>query len=200
VFRKSSFCQNSACVEADLDWHTASASQNNGGCVQAAWQKAQASANGDCVEAQWTKSARSYANGDCVEAAWARSSYTQPDACVEAQWDRGKCQLNDCAEVRTEPACGLVHLRDSKDPDGTVLDYPREEWDGGNVVTFIPVSKSVVPDGLVKARDSRAQDTANRDQWYQVTRNGASLWFDQAEVDAFRSGVADAEFALEVPA
>jgi hypothetical protein len=54
--------------------------------------------NGNCVEVKWVKSARSGAAGHCVEVAH--------DAC-----------------------CGDRFLvRDSKDPDGPVLQFTRPEW------------------------------------------------------------------------
>lgn len=165
TFRKPSRCQNSECVEVDLDWHTARASQNNGGCVEVAWHQA-CGGNGSCVGVAWEKPSASFANGDSVE-------------------------------VR-QGGCPDVHVRDSKDPDGIILDYPRSIWGDGLAVEFEPVSKSLVPPARVRARDRKAAegDRAARDHWYQVSRGGRSLWFDQAELDAFRLGVADREFTL----
>lgn len=167
MYRKSSHSANANCVGADAHWATASASQNNGGCVQATWAKSSHTNPNACVEAMWEKSSASYANGDSVEVRY------------------GQCQL--------------VHVRDSKDPDGIIIDYPRDDWDSGRVITFEPVSKSIVPGFLIRARDAKvsAAGQAARDHWYQVTRDGRALWFDQAEVDAWKAGVAGGEFVLD---
>jgi hypothetical protein len=230
VYRKSSYCSASACVEADAHWTKAAAtneaacveaawaksaaSQNNGGCVEAAWTKSDASnPSGNCVEAAWEKGSASLANGDCVEAAWEKSSYTQPNACVEAQWEKAsESQANGgCAEVQQEPACPYVHLRDTKDrngtvrpnPDGTpkpvVLDYPREMWHGGQAVMFQKTARRYVPAGLIAVRNSRISPLTRlrRRAWYEVTRGGQVLYFDSAERAAWLKGVTNGEFALE---
>jgi Domain of unknown function (DUF397) len=45
---------------------------------------------------------------------WTKSSLSQEQACVE--W------------AVTDDGCG-VHVRDSKDPDGSALRFTRAEWD-----------------------------------------------------------------------
>jgi hypothetical protein len=127
---------------------------------------------------EWVKSSYGAQNGNCVEvgaAVFRKSSFTQPNACVEA----------------SDGSCGMVHVRDSKDPEGAVLDYPAASWDGGRAVVFVPVSAGQVPASLVAVRDSRE---GRDDHWFSVTRGLGRLWFDQSEADAFRSGVADGQF------
>jgi len=62
-------------------------------------------ANGNCVEVGRAKSSASYANGQCVEAS------AVPDGFAPAK---------EGAEVL---------VRDSKDPDGPVLEFTAGEWD-----------------------------------------------------------------------
>ena len=62
-------------------------------------------ANGNCIEAAWVKSSASYANGQCAEAA------PVPDGYEPAK-----------------PGTALL-LRDSKDPEGPVLEFTAAEWD-----------------------------------------------------------------------
>jgi Domain of unknown function (DUF397) len=92
-YRKSSFCNNSACVEAaSLSFTKAAASNPDGACVEAAaagFVKSETSgANGSCVEAgtaRYAKADASSMNGGCVEAGIA--AYAKASAagnCVEA--------------------------------------------------------------------------------------------------------------------
>lgn len=60
----------------------------------------------------WRKSSYSGYNGNCVEVAWRKSSYSVGNgACVE-----------------TATGCGQIHVRDSKDPDGPVLEFSPGAW------------------------------------------------------------------------
>lgn len=168
-------------------WVTSSKSQMNGGCV-AVWQASSHCGNNDCVE--WLKSGKSFANGDCVQrTVRCKSSHTNPDACVE---------LCVCGTAD----CGMVHVRDSKDPEGVRVDYAEATWDDGRAVVFLPVSAAVA-----RASDNGkralqvAADRGHDPQahWYMVCptgRLGAALWFDQAEVDAWQAGLRDGEFKL----
>jgi hypothetical protein len=96
----------------------------------------------------------------------------------------------------------MVHVRDSKDPAGVRLDYPDGAWDDGNVVVFLPVSRSVVACSDNGKRALQVAADRGHDpqaHWYMVCptgRLGAALWFDQAEADAWRAGVTGGEFAL----
>jgi hypothetical protein len=60
---------------------------------------------------QFTKS--SFSVLSCVEVAYRKSSF---------------CGHPGCVEVGAGDD-GHVHMRDSKDPDGTVLTFTREEWE-----------------------------------------------------------------------
>jgi hypothetical protein len=170
MYKKSSFCADARdCLEAETEWHVATASQNNGGCV---------------------------------EAGWVKSSFTNPNACVEAQWT-GECQGGTCVEASSctseADSCGLVHVRDTKQADFedcVILDFSREAWDNGNGLTFVPVARKDVPANLIFIRDSRVApaDIAARDTWFKVSKGGVALYFDAAEVSAFREGVKANEF------
>ncbi len=59
---------------------------------------------------KWRKSSYSFANSNCVE--WAKSSYST--------------NQGECAEVRAGE--GRVLVRDSKDPDGPVLEFTPAQW------------------------------------------------------------------------
>ena len=79
------------------------------------WRKSTYSyANGNCVEVAWRKASGSFANGDRIEVGWQK-----------AQAGNGHSQ---CVEAGTG-ACGMVHVRDSKDPGGPVLAFTRARWD-----------------------------------------------------------------------
>lgn len=166
-------------------WKTASYSQMNGGCV-----------------AVWAKASRSFANGDCVE--WASPAASGPQGNCVQRTARTRCNNSACVElcVCGTENCGLVHVRDSKDPDGVILDYPEGTWAGGAAVVFLPVSRSVVACSENGKRALQVAADRGHDpdaHWYMVTPGlglDQALWFDQAEVDAWRAGVTDGEFAL----
>lgn len=61
----------------------------------------------------WIKSSYSYALGNCVEVGWQKAARSMSS---------GQC-------VQAGPgACGMVHVRDSKDADGPVLSFSQQEW------------------------------------------------------------------------
>lgn len=59
----------------------------------------------------WSKSSYSAYNGSCVEASFQKSSHSNSNGCVE---------VGD--------GCGLVHVRDSKDPQSPVLNFTPAAW------------------------------------------------------------------------
>jgi uncharacterized protein DUF397 len=60
----------------------------------------------------WHTSSYSTTHGDCVQVGWSKSSYSSgASACVEVA-----------------PAPDRVLVRDSKNPDGPVLDLPTPAW------------------------------------------------------------------------
>ena len=86
-----------------VNWHKSSFSSSDGACIE--------------VGVGWRKSSYSGSNGgNCVEVGvgWRKSSYSGSNG-------------GGCVEVaRHVPA--VVAVRDSKDPDGPVLAFSREEW------------------------------------------------------------------------
>lgn len=62
---------------------------------------------------KWVKSSFSFSNGNCVEVGWQTASASHANG--------------NCVESGTG-ACGMVHVRDSKDPGGPVLAFTPDEW------------------------------------------------------------------------
>lgn len=58
---------------------------------------------------------------------WTRSSHCDTGSCVEVAWNTSShCQHGDCVEVGHGE--DQVLMRDSKDPDGPVLRFTRNQW------------------------------------------------------------------------
>lgn len=78
----------------------------------------------------WRKSSYSFANGNCAEvAAWRKSTASVADGhCAEVgAWRKSsRSASGNCAEVGQDGA--VVGVRDSKDPDGTVLVFGPVAW------------------------------------------------------------------------
>ncbi|RKT85110.1 protein of unknown function [Saccharopolyspora antimicrobica] len=60
----------------------------------------------------WRKSSYSGSQSECVEVGWSKSSYSGAEG--------------DCVEVAA--GVEVVGVRDSKDPGGAVLAFPRRQW------------------------------------------------------------------------
>lgn len=75
----------------------------------------------DVGRASWRKSSFSHLNGSCVEGLGLRF--------VVSSWVKGSfCLANgNCVELAGMPR-GVVAVRDSKDTDGPVLRFTRDEW------------------------------------------------------------------------
>jgi hypothetical protein len=73
------------------------------------WRRVCSSAT-NCVEVGWRRATASLENGNCVEVGW-----------------HSRCgESGQCVEVAA--AMVQVAVRDSKDPDGPVLRFPRGAW------------------------------------------------------------------------
>ncbi len=60
---------------------------------------------------------------------WKKSSRSCDTAnCVEVAFVSGRCESGNCVQVAACPC--EVKVRDSKDPDGAVLTFTADEWDG----------------------------------------------------------------------
>lgn len=90
------------------DWITSSYC-NSSDCIQISWIKSSYSGMHDCVEMAWIKSSHSV-TGNCVEMAWTKASHSADSA--------------NCVEV-SSCTCEDVLVRDSKDPDGPKLQFPK---------------------------------------------------------------------------
>jgi hypothetical protein len=73
----------------------------------------------------WVESTESFSNGNCVEA-----KFVPAQPCLQ-----GSCEPSHVHQ-------DMVHVRDSKDPDGPVLKFTIAEWaaflDGANQGEFDP--------------------------------------------------------------
>lgn len=84
------------------------------GMDEAGWHTSSYSGyNGDCVQVAFRKASHSGSNGHCVEVGYRKSSQSMANG--------------DCVEAGTG-SCGMVHVRDSKDPDGGVLSFSPANW------------------------------------------------------------------------
>jgi hypothetical protein len=88
----------------------------------------------------------------------------------------------NCVTIRF--ADGVVYVGDDKAPGQPELPFPLDSWRGGRAVRFIPVHKSAIPQGHLSLRPDAIT-------WYRVTKNGVSLFFDQAEKDDFTAAIDD---------
>lgn len=104
-----------------MSWHKSTYSGSQGdNCVEVdvSWKKSTRSGHADCVEVDvgWKKSTRSTTSQNCVE--------------VNAQWSKSSFSGNQgsCVEYTTDTDDGQVAVRDSKDPDGAILEFSTGSW------------------------------------------------------------------------
>jgi len=76
----------------------------------------------------WVRSSYSTVNGDCIEAACRKSAHSSCD-CAEVAWHTPGSSVNggNCVEAG-RGSCGYVHVRDTKDRDGPVLEFSPGAW------------------------------------------------------------------------
>ena len=101
AWAKSTKCDSTACVEVDMDWIRSSRSEK-GNCVE--------------VGMEFKKSTRSNPSGNCVEvgADWTKSSYSG--------------NSGSCVEYTTQTDNDTIAMRDSKDPEGGILEFSAGSW------------------------------------------------------------------------
>jgi hypothetical protein len=78
-------------------------------------------------ELVWRK-ASECGSSECVEVAWHKAEASKEHNCVEVAWHKAQaCASGECVEAGPG-ACGMIHVRDSKDREGPVLNFTRAEW------------------------------------------------------------------------
>jgi len=120
---------------------------------------------------------------------WRRSTRCSTGACVEVTFIRASaCASSSCVEVGCD--ANLVHVRDSKDPDGPVITYTADEW-REHVVDEIK-GGGWLPEYTYRTGDGEVV----------VRRNpiDRGLTFTEDEWDAFVEGVRAGEFDYARPA
>lgn len=222
-FAKAAASGTGSCVEAATAPFTrADASNPHGACVEASgatFAPAGASGGGNCVEAATAGYAKADASagGNCVEAGTADFASADASACYAHCVEAGGAEFTradasnyngNCVEADVHDHDGMVFVRDSKITSGADgnfphLHFPARGWQSGRAVEFTPVPVAQVPLELREIAVSRDHDDDS--SWYAVTSgspqdDGTVLWFDQAEVDAWKLGVQNGEFTLEAHA
>lgn len=76
----------------------------------------------------WSKSSYSAYNGSCVEASFRKSSHSNSNGCVEMALRKSSHSTSNGQCVEVGDGCGLVHVRDSKDPQSPVLNFTPAAW------------------------------------------------------------------------
>jgi hypothetical protein len=159
----------------------------------ARWKRATRCESTSCVEIQWRRAGRCE-NATCVEVAWRRTARRESNQCVEVgavdtmgSWRKTtRCETAACVEVNARAEASAVLMRDSKNPDGTVLEFTAQEW--RDFCTF--------------AREGRNGQTAMDVRRFQdgrvvISRDGRAnrvLVFTVEEWDVFEAGVRGGEF------
>ena len=117
---------------------------------------------------------------------WRKSSYSNPSGnCPEWQAVSGTVQLHDSKE------------KDVPAGERVVLTFTQDEWQDGNGVRFITYG-SIMDISPAMRRLALMRVTLDRDldptqTWYEVTKDGQSLYFLQSEKDAWEKGVVAGE-------
>ncbi|HEY6073135.1 MAG TPA: DUF397 domain-containing protein [Anaerolineales bacterium] len=77
----------------------------------------------------WIRSSACCESSLCVEVRFHKSTYSADTACVEVGFHKSTASSSNqgCVDVKT-CTCDEVLVRDSKDPDGPVLTFTRDEW------------------------------------------------------------------------
>jgi hypothetical protein len=88
----------------------------------------------------------------------------------------------NCVTIRIEG--GVVLLGDDKLPGQPELPFQLDSWRGGRAVRFIAIHRSAVPAEHLAARPDAIT-------WYRVTKQGVSLFFDEAERNDFVAAIDD---------
>lgn len=149
----------------------------------ARWKRAKRCESTSCVEIQWRRAGRCVSEDNCVEigAVGTMSSWRKT----------ARCETAACVEVDTR-AAATVLMRDSKDPDGLVLEFTAAEWcdfcaDVREARTWqSAVDVMSLADGTVRVAHADALDRA--------------LIFTVEEWDVFGDGVRAGEFDDLAPA
>lgn len=112
---------------------------------------------------------------ECTGANWRKSSTSNPSG---NSIEFGGCNV---------AGCGMVHLRDTKNPKVT-LDYARTTWCGGLAVIFQPVKREDIPAGY---------NTAGliSPNWWMIDHGGIKAYFTEDERLEFVRGATRGEFA-----
>jgi Domain of unknown function (DUF397) len=86
--------------------------------------------DGECTEVRWHKASASTISSHCVEVAWHKASAsTYNGGCVEVAWRKALASHANGNYVEAGTGeCGMVHVRDSKDPDGPRLNVAPGSW------------------------------------------------------------------------
>jgi Domain of unknown function (DUF397) len=82
-------------------------------------------------EMSWRKSSHSNGHSQCVEVSWGKSSHSRSGACAGVGYTKSSYSYanGNCVETGIG-SCGMVHVRDSKNPAGGVLSFTRADWQG----------------------------------------------------------------------
>jgi hypothetical protein len=114
---------------------------------------------------------------------WAKSSRSHTNGCVSVRWHKATASgYNGCVEVATDPACGQVQVRDTK--DGRLL---------RRLARLLRLRRRTILQFTPATWDSLLMDVAaGHFHWSRFH----PLRFNRVERAAFEQGVRDDEFEL----